>query len=74
MQSIELIFREFLSFLSIKNHSQNYSLIPKGCNFEYFILLYSPNPWKKQANRWLNIQNYFPFPKGCNFEYFTLLY
>ena len=41
MQSIELIFREFLSFLSIKNHSQNYSLIPKGCNFEYFILLYS---------------------------------
>ena len=61
MQSIELIFCEFLSFF-INKKTQNYFPYPKGCNFEYFILLYLPNPWKKQANRWLNIQNHFPLP------------
>lgn len=44
MQSIELIFCEFLYLLSIKKLSQNYFPYPKGCNFEYSILLYSPNP------------------------------
>jgi len=59
MQSIELIFCEFLSLLSIKKILKIISL---KRSFEYFILLYSPNPLKKQANSWLNIQNYFPLP------------